>query len=122
MSIDALSLRRRSDGSTSAPARNVSTMPANDARKSIHGVDVTPSALPAIAPNAISMIATDSPSSTLSIDASRTETPTMVAMSSWSTSPSANRRSASSPPLSIGRGHQPRWARRSTAGLIADDG
>jgi hypothetical protein len=36
----------------------------------------------------------------------------MVAMSSWSTSPSAK--------TSFGRGHQPRDARRSTAGLIAD--
>ncbi len=82
MRTDPLSFRRNSDGSTSAPARNVSTMPANEARKSIHGVEVTPKAFPVTTPKAISMIATESPISTLTIEAMRIEKPTIVAMSS----------------------------------------
>jgi hypothetical protein len=102
MSTDSLSFRRSREGSTSAPARKVSTMPANEARKSIHGVEVIPSALPATTPKPISMIATERPISTLIMDAIRIEKPTIVAMSSWSTSTSAK--------TPFGRGHQPRSA------------
>ena len=61
-------------------------------RKAIHGVVTTPNAFPATTLKMISMIATDRPSSTLSIDAIKMENPTMVATSNWSTASSAIRR------------------------------
>ena len=67
-------------GSTSAPARNVRRIPPNEARKSIQGVVVTPKKFPAITPSVISMIATEMPSSTLSIEAPRIENPRTVAV------------------------------------------
>jgi hypothetical protein len=81
MRIDSLARSRRSLGSTSAPARNVSTMLATAAMKSIHGVLVTPRKFPATTPRAISMIATEMPSSTLTIDAMRMSRPRIVAIS-----------------------------------------
>ena len=59
-------------------------IPANDAMKSIHDGLVRPRTLPAMTPAAISMIATESASSTLTIDASRTSDAMIVATSSGS--------------------------------------
>ncbi len=60
-------------------------MLATAAMKSIHGVLETPRKLPATTPNAISMMATEMPSSTLTIEAMSISSPRIVAMSRLST-------------------------------------
>jgi len=65
-------------GSTSAPARRVSTILPNEARKSIQGGLWRPRKLPATTPRLISISATEIPSSTEARLASITRSPATV--------------------------------------------
>lgn len=60
-------------------------MLANPARKSIQGVVCSPRKLPPITPSTISMMATDSPSSTEIMLASKISAAAIVAISRFST-------------------------------------
>src|SRR5579859_1275317 len=81
MAIASLGFSLSTRGSTSAPARKVRRTPANEARKSIHGVVVMCAKLPARTPKTISMIADEIASSTLNIEATRIRAKAKVANS-----------------------------------------
>jgi len=72
--------RRSSFRSTSAPARNVSTMPAKPPMKSIQGVGRRPKTFAPTTPRPISMIATEMPISTETIEATRIRAARIVAV------------------------------------------
>ncbi len=80
MAIDCRALVFRMLGSTSAPARKVSKTLAKPARKSIQGVVAMPRTLPAKTPTAISRIAAETASSTLSRAATRIRRAARVAV------------------------------------------
>ncbi len=87
--IQRLSRRRSciTSGSTSAPARKVRTILAKLARKSIHGVLCSPKPLAATTPNTISIRATEIPSSTDAMLATRIKMPMTMAIQAFSISP-----------------------------------
>ena len=76
----SLSLDLRMAGSTSAPARKVSRIPPNAARKSIQGAGWRPKKFPATTPATISMMAADSAASTETMLAKHTSKATHIAV------------------------------------------
>src|SRR5207244_4444028 len=71
IATDALHSRLNCGTSTSAPAWNVRTIPANEPRKPSQPGTSTWKALPTITPASSSISATESPTSTLIVDATR---------------------------------------------------
>src|SRR6266508_1613273 len=101
---DAFHSRLNCGTSTSAPARNVKTIPAKVPMKASQSGTPVSKALPTTTPSASSISATEIPSSTEIVDAARIAAARITATASSLTSTSCERR------FVWGRGHQPRRA------------